>query len=489
MTKLAKRIRVFAVLVLCAAAAIASPAQTFNTLVIFNATNGEDPFDALVQGVDGNLYGTTVYGGISNYGIVFKMTPSGKLTTLYSFCAQGGCSDGTYPGTLTLGTDGNFYGETYAGGTNNAGTIFKITAHGKLTTLYTFCVRTNCTDGANPQSTLVQGTDGNFYGTAVLGGTKGEGTIFKVTPAGKLATLYNFCSKTNCSDGAQPNIGIIQATDGNFYGVTAFGGRSTQPCVNSLSGCGVVFKITPAGAFTTLYNFCSKTNCTDGSVPQGTLLQAADGSFYGTSDSGGANNLGAVFKVTAAGKFTTLHSFCTGTCADGGVPEAGLIQANDGNLYGTAIIGGPNGYGTVFKITLAGKVTTLHGFNNNDGFSPNGGLVQATDGTFYGGTQEGGDLNCFSPGGCGTIFSLNLGLGPFVETVPTAGKLGTKVMILGTNLTGATSVTFNGTAAKFTVVSKSEITTIVPIGVTTGKVKVVTPTGTLESNLAFRVTH
>jgi uncharacterized repeat protein (TIGR03803 family) len=463
--------------------AIASPAQNFKTLVIFNGTNGEDPFAPLVQGTDGNFYSTTVYGGDRNFGTVFKINPRGKLTTLYSFCAQTSCADGTYPDGLTQATDGNFYGATY-GGSQSQGTVFKITPEGTLTTLYTFCTKTNCTDGAQPQSVLFQGTDGDFYGTTNFGGRNGQGTIFKISPSGKLTTLYRFCAKTNCTDGAQPYTGLIQAGDGNFYGTTALGGGN-QSC---RGGCGAAYKITPKGKLTTLYSFCMQTNCSDGSTPQGRLVQGTDGNFYGTTDVGGANNFGTVFKITPAGKLTTLHSFCTTTCTDGGIPYAGLVQATDGNFYGTAAFGGQNGYGAVFKMTAAGKVTTLHGLDKTDGFSPGAELMQATDGSFYGSTQEGGDLNC-SSGGCGTVFRVDEGLGQFVETRPTSGKVGAKVIILGTNLTGATSVSFNGTAARFHVVSKSEIKATVPAGATAGKLQVKTSHGTLVSNVDFRVTH
>ena len=217
---------------------------------------------------------------------------------------------------------------------------------------------------------------------------------------------------------------------------------------------------------------------TDGAGPSGGLIQATDGNFYGTTYSGGANNgnctsgtCGTVFKITPEGTLTTLHTF---DYTDGANPEAGLVQATDGNLYGST-------NGTVFKITTTGTLTTLH-----SGVSPNA-LVQDTNGTFYGTTINGGkSIYHFCGGTCGTIFSLSVGLGPFVETEPASGSVGAAVNILGTNLTGATSVTFNGTAANFIVASSSEITTTVPAGATTGAVKVVTPSGTLSSNVSFQ---
>jgi uncharacterized repeat protein (TIGR03803 family) len=158
---------------------------------------------------------------------------------------------------------------------------------------------------------------------------------------------------------------------------------------------------------TTLYSFCTQAGCGDGSIPQGLLLQASDGNFYGTTDGGGAAMAGIAFKMNAAGKLRTLHSFCTGSCTDGGVIYAGLIQGKDGNFYGTAAIGGAKGYGTVFKMSATGKVVALHSFDNLDGFTPAAELLQASDGSLYGGTEEGGNLNCASPAGCGTLYRLS----------------------------------------------------------------------------------
>jgi len=477
--------------------ATAAPAQTFKSLVSFDGTNGVGPeYVSLVQGRDGNYYGTTVNGGAyygercsdAGCGTVFKITPGGTLTTVYSFCSLSGCPDGAEPSAgLVLGTDGNFYGTTYGGGVNSGcagcGTVFKITPAGKLTTLYSFCALSGCADGELPYAGLVQATNGNFYGTTFSGGTNdgcgngsGCGTIFKITPAGKLTTLHSFCSQTNCSDGAAPYAGLVQATNGNFYGTTRGYG----------SGPGTVFEITPAGKLTTLYAFCSQSGC--GTYPLAGLVQGTDGNFYGTTESGGAYDRGIVFKVTPTGKLTTLYSFCSETpyCTDGTYPLAGLVQGTDGNFYGTTSAGGANGYGTVFKITPKGKLTTLYSFCSQtgctDGQMPSGGVFQATDGTFYGTTYFGGSS------GVGTVFSLSMGLGPFVSFVRNSGKVGANVEILGQGFTGTTSVSFNGTAAQFKVVSATYLTATVPNGATTGTVTVTTPGGTLNSNVIFRVT-
>jgi uncharacterized repeat protein (TIGR03803 family) len=483
------------------AAAIASPAQSFKTLYNFCGGLGEDCSDGvyfatLVQGTDGNFYGTAYSGDASHVGgqgMVFSVTPGGALTPLYSFCSQTGCTDGSNPTYgLVLGNDGNFYGTTSNGGLSSGtcaqgfgagcGTIFKITPQGVLTTLHTF----DFTDGAYPYDALIQGTDGNFYGTTFGGGNAcssiyspyGCGTVFRMTPEGKLTTLHSF----DGTDGQGLYGGLVQATDGNFYGTTYSGG--TNATCNTY--CGTLFKITAKGVLTTLHTF----NGADGSNPFGPLLQAADGNFYGTTISGGAQsyNRGTVFRVTAKGAITTLHSFCSSAnCSDGYWPQAGLIQATDGNFYGTAEVGGFNGSGTVFQITPSGALIALHSFAHTEGQYPFAGVLQATSGKFYGSTSQGGKSDC-GGFGCGTIFGVSVGLVPFVKTEPTSGKVGTSVVILGSNLTGSTAVSFNGAAASFTVVSGNEITATVPIGATTGTVVVTTPKKTLKSNVAFRVT-
>jgi len=218
---------------------------TFTNLVTFDGSDGQFPENApLVQGPDGNLYGTTNKGGITSTscgasnscGTVFKITPNGTLTTLYKFCSQPNCSDGFSPfAGLTLATDGDLYGTTPGGGANGGGTAFRITPAGKRTTIYDFCSGRNCPDGGGPFAGLVQATDGNLYGTN-YGGIYGAGTVFKLTPAGKLTTLYSFCAQLNCPDGQYPTAPLIQGADGNLYGTTVGGGTG---------GNGTVFKINP----------------------------------------------------------------------------------------------------------------------------------------------------------------------------------------------------------------------------------------------------
>lgn len=463
-----------AAFLLCAATVIASPAQTFSTLFFFNGKDGSSPeWMTLIQGTDGNFYGTTTQGGVQNNGAVFKMTPEGQLTRVYSFCAQTNCVDGRAPFLgLVQATDGAFYGTTFSGGTSpscpgGCGTVFKITAGGKLTTLHSF----SSIDGARPRSALVQATNGILYGTASTGGAYNSGTVFQITTGGNLTTLYSFCAQTNCPDGLYPIAGLVQGTDGNFYGTT--GGSDNLG--------GTVFKITPAGTLTTLYTFCAilDSTCTTAAYPDAGVVQGTDGNFYGTTYYGGPNEFGTVFKITPKGTLTFLHTFVQ---TDGQYPIAGLVQGTDGNFYGTTEVGGLTFSGTVFKITPAGSLTTLHSLYCEsllcpDGANPYGGLLQSTNGVFYGTTAQ------FD----GSVFSISVGLGPFVTPRPASGKAGTIVKILGTELTGTTSVTFNGTAAAFTVISPTEIKTTVPAGATTGKLRVTTPAGTLKSNVAFQV--
>ncbi|MGA2369802.1 MAG: choice-of-anchor tandem repeat GloVer-containing protein, partial [Candidatus Korobacteraceae bacterium] len=259
-----------------------------------------------------------------------------------------------------------------------------------LTTIYDFCSQPNCADGGAPWGGLLEGTDGNFYGTTSDIGLAGDGTVYRLSSSGTLTVLHTF---TDGQDGARPVAGMIQASDGNFYGVTTVGGGA--------SGCGTVYRVTHSGTLTTLYKFAGSPS--DGCQPFGPLVQASDGNLYGTTYTGGSATYGMVFKVTTGGTETNLHNFCTQSgCPDGANPQAGLVQGSDGNLYGETLYGGPNGYGSVFKITTSGTLTTLFSFNAADGSEPTGGLVQGRDGNFYGTTSQGGAAG----GAAGTVFKM-----------------------------------------------------------------------------------
>jgi uncharacterized repeat protein (TIGR03803 family) len=407
---------------------MALPAQTLTTVHSFGRRGQGLRPNKLVQATDGNFYGTTYVGGVGacprGCGTVFKITPGGSLKTLYSFCTQGEfpetCPDGYYPVVgLLQAANGDIYGTTSQGGANGSagGTVFKITPAGKLTTLYGFCsqvIDAVCTDGLGPQG-LVQATGGDFFGTTQDGGAYNRGTAFKITPDGKLTRLYSFCSQghANCTDGAAPEAAVIQAADGDFYGTTNSGGAYGQ---------GTVFSITPSGKLTTLYSFCPQAIadvCPDGQYPETSLVQAANGDFYGTTFYGGANgNYGTVFQITPSGVLTTLYSFCSETdCTDGADPALWLVLGN-GEIYGTTGDYGANGQGgTIFKITPAGPPITLYSFCSQgvypactDGEGP-GSLIQAANGDFYGTTFSGGANQICTENkykyGCGTIFSLS----------------------------------------------------------------------------------
>ncbi len=463
-------------MVLLSALANPSSAQTFTELTGFDLANGGRPgYECLVQGTDGNLYGTTTEGGPNGSGTIFKITTSGAMTVLYGFNDG---PDGANPSaSLMLGADGNFYGTTEKAGSNNFGTIFKITPDGVLTTLHSFAGP----DGVPHNSGLIQAADGDLYGTTEYGGSEygggsaacpyGCGTFFKITTSGDFTTLRNFA----VSDGVGPYAGVIQGGDGNFYGTTLAGGANNA---------GTAFRITATGGVTTLYSFCALASpfCYDGNNPSGGLMLAIDGNFYGTTAEGGTGGYGTIYKLTPEGSLTTLHDLGFN---NGIYPFAGLVQGTDGNFYGTTEKGSEGG-GTLFKITYGGALTVLYSLGDEGGIYPHGGLTQATDGNFYGTTYGGviADSTAY-----GTVFKLYAGLGPFVRTVPVSGRAGSIIRILGTDLTGATGLTFNGTAAPFQIVSATEIIVTVPVGATTGKIQVATPGGTLYSNVEFRVTQ
>jgi uncharacterized repeat protein (TIGR03803 family) len=372
----------------------------FNSLFSFNDTDGSAPVAALFEAADGYLYGTTSSGsGRSSAGIVFRISTNGAFNSLHLF--TGGNDGGEPDASLIQVSDGSLYGTTAEGGTNGAGTVFRISSNGALTSLYSF---TGGNDGANPQAGLVQGSNGNLYGTTE-GGTGGSGTVFEISTNGALTSLY---SSFGVSDGANPEAGLVQGSDGYFYGTTYWSGTGAN-------GYGTVFRISTNGALTSLHSFSGN----DGAYPQAGLVQGSDGNFYGTTSGGGTygssvGGYGTVFKISTNGALTSLYSFTGGN--DGANPRGGLVQGSDGKLYGTTPSGGAymnqlgEGQGTVFQISTTGALTTLYSFGAippsdvypPDGASPLGGLVQGSDGYFYGTAQRGG-IN----GGDGTVFRIS----------------------------------------------------------------------------------
>ena len=455
---------------------------------------GYFPYGGLTLGSDGNFYGQDSDGGVvgncglSAGGQVYKLTPAGALTVLHNFT---GGTDGCNPMAAPIeGTNGIYYGTTP--NTNN-GTVYSVTSGGVFTTLHTFDV----TDGQGAYAPLVQGTDGNFYGDTVYGGSNGDGVIFKMTPAGTLTVLHNF---TGAPDGAQPYYGLTQATDGNFYGVAVGGGTFY----------GTVFKITPAGVFTVLHTF--QNGPSDGAGPSSSLTQGSDGKLYGVTSAGGTTGGGTIYSITTTGTYSLLYNFVDSS-ATGYNPSSPLRQSTNGKFYGDAYYGGETSTcncGVLYSFDMklgafvnlqssAGKEGAKIGILGQ-GFSASSVVkfagVQATSivrsgTTFITATVPAGALTgkVTVTTGTKTLTSAQtFNVTPAISAFdPPSGPVGTSVNITGTGLLQTTKVTFNGKSASFTVVSDTSVTATVPTGATTGKIGVTTKGGTATSTKSFTV--
>ena len=391
----------------------AGPDSQYHLQLRDNGTGGTNPwYVTLVQGTNGNLYGTTYNGGAFSQGTVFNVTTSGSQKVIRNLGAS--TTDAAYPtGGLTLGTDGNFYATSQQGGPHSMGTIFKITPTGTLTILHNFNA---FMDGAFPWGPPILASDGNFYGTTSGGAINGDGIVYKITSSGNFTEIYKF----DVTHGFSPIAPPTQGTDGFLYIPVAEGGTSY---------CGTILKMSTAGVINNTYNFPCGSG---GSFPIGPLVQASDGNFYGTTQNGGTNNEGVIYRVTPSLAVTVLHSFGA-LFGDGTYPSAGLLLATDGNYYGSTSDGGANGDGTLFNTSITGTYSSLYSFNNTvnltqtDPLSP---PVQATNGLLYGVTEFGGSANN------GTVYSLDMGLAPFVNMALFTAKEGNAVTILGTHLKG-----------------------------------------------------
>ncbi len=440
----------------------------------------------LAQGRDGNLYGTAPAGGLNFGGTAFKINATtGAYTKLHDFVPA---NEGSIPiGGLTLGNDGNFYGTTFSGGTNNRGTIFRVLPNKPinqaLELLHSFTAwsATNLKDGSSPYSSPVQGRDGNFYGTTYGGGKLNRGTVYKIAPNGTgFQVIYDFGQKVNNPDNpalplftVHPIASLILGKDGNFYGTT------TDDSINS-NGTGKIFRITPSGVLTVLHVFHN----IDGYLPRSPLMQGTDGNLYGTTGAGGKFGQGTVFKLNLTGnKLTTLHDFqVCAPCGAGEVnkPYAGLVQTGDGTLYGVAATGGLSGLGGLFKITTAGVYVPVFDFVNAapspSAAAPFSTPMLHTNGKIY------GMYNRF-PGG---IYRFDVGAPAFVKPIPDAATAGVEIGITG-DFVGITDVRFNGISVPFVKVSDTYITVIVPFGSATGTIVVLKGTIQVKTIKVFLV--
>lgn len=456
----------------------ATPAHAQYSLLysfgVSSATDAMDPEGPIAQGEDGSLYSTAIDGGATNWGAIWKITPAGKERVIYSFCPLPlTCAgdDGNSPIVgLTLRPDGHFFGTaSFSDGTNNPNILFDVSPTGSFTKLYTAPIGTAL-------NIPIWGPDGAFYGING-GGSDDCGGIYRLSVT--FTVIHNFDNPHGCGP-----IGLVLGTDGSFYG-------TTDP--DGTSNAGVFFRLTYRPGLAALYSELANISATLGAV-SGNLIEGSDGNFYGFTLAANNGPRGSIFKVTPGGVFTTLHTL-NGT-TDGAFIGA-LTLASDGNLYGTADLGGAEGgggFGTLFQVTPAGTYTVLYRFTGpNSGAAPIA-IVQHTNGLLYGITVDGGAFSgttyeCALShlNGCGVVFSWNGNLPAFVSTVQLMGAVGSEVEILGQGFTSSSIVSFNGVPATATVQSGTSLHATVPVGATTGSITVTTSTGTLTSNRQFVV--
>jgi len=407
-------------LALRAVTAMISQAQTVKTLHRFCTHTGctaQGPNGGIIQATDGFLYGTAIGGG-DGPSTAYKLTPGGNLTVLTDLSGPNG--------GLVQATDGYLYGTTQHGGANFLGSVFKMSPGGTVTTLYSFCSQSNCSDGEFPRGALVQATNGDLYGTTPITDPLACSRIMAQYSKSLRAAHSRLC--TPFASKVDALTAVIRwetlAVDGDIYGTTAYGGAT---------GNGTIFRITPDGTLNTVYNFCVQAGCPDGSSPFAGLMQGTDGKLYGTTSDAGTLGNGTAFGITPGGTLTTLYHFCSlPACADGNGPGA-LMQATDGNFYGVSASGGAYGQGTIFSMTTSGTLTTLYNFCSQgfpsgytDGSIPVGPLVQDTSGVLYGSTANGKNVQT------GTIFILSVGLGPFIKKLPASGTVGSSASVVST---------------------------------------------------------
>jgi uncharacterized repeat protein (TIGR03803 family) len=439
----------------------ATSGQTLTVLYNFGSNPGDPTYPReignIVEAKDGSIITTSQQGGATGHGTVFKITTDGKLTVLHSF---NGASEGAGPQSgVVIGPDGCYYGTCFGGGAKGTGILWKVAPDGTFSLLHTL----EPGNGSFPISGPVLGKDGSFYGATSYIDNFLLGAVYRMTPTGGYTALYKFNGKDAATIGYFAS-GLTTAKDGNFYGTTFRGG----------AGFGTVYKVTPAGQISAIHKF----DGTHGATAYN-LTQASDGNLYGACTTGGTANFGLVYKLTPAGEFTVLHTF---TGPDGAAPVAGLVEAKDGYLYGNTKAGGKGGRGVIFRIKPDGSdFVVVYNLNINmtEGRYCVQGGIQHSNGNLYNVVNEGGTK------GQGIVYCLDM---KTFSLSPSSGKAGTPVSLSGFNFTGATSVTIGGIAAAFKVDSDQKIMVTVPAGARTGVVKVVTPKVTLTSKTPFQIT-
>jgi uncharacterized repeat protein (TIGR03803 family) len=438
-----------------------SQAQTFTDILDFTGSSFADPgVVTLAQARNGNLYGTTSAQPITGLGTIFGITPTGTIVLEFGGFDY---TNGAFPaGGVTLATDGTLYGTTEFSSYNadSSGVIYTITTGGGA---YTALHQFEGGDGSFPIAPPIEGSDGNFYGTTngLLHGL--PSTIYQYVPQTQtLNSLHQFGKEIGLY------YALTQGVDGDLYGVANAGGPNKFGCI---------FRLSTSGVLRYSYNF---TGGAGGTSPSGPLVQLSDGNFYGTVADGGAGSAGFVFKMTPAGMVSTVYNF-TGVSGETSLPTTGLTLGSDGQLYGASALGGASGTGTLYRITPGGQYTLLYSFPSFAGTAAS--LVQHTNGKFYGVTANGGADNF------GMVYSLDVGSPEFITLVQSQGRPGQNAQILGQGLNGTTNVTFNGVAAAFVIHSDTYVAALIPNGATSGPVVVTTRTGTLKSVKNFRISN
>jgi uncharacterized repeat protein (TIGR03803 family) len=421
---------------------------------------------SLIEGIDGNFYGVAAGGGngMNAQGTVFKITPGGQISVIYSFAEKpdGSLPFGASPETVIQGTDGFLYGTTLVDGAFGFGTIFKLTTSGAITDLHDFCGTQSCADGAYP-SFLTQALDGDFYGSTGPSGAPAD-ILYRMTPTGTFKVLHTFDTKGHADGGG--TFGFTQAPDGNFYGATVAGSQNTP--FNS------VFQFIPgSGAYKILHGFDWPN------IAQSGLVLASNGELFGLQ----TNSI--LYEISTKGAYSEIGALSSTQYADGHI-----LQASDGNLWGDFVGGDCGDQGMVFAATTAGSVLQNLTFNcNTDGEQPER-MFQAADGKFYGVTSGSGvaTINSITNG---TIWSIDAGLPPptpnVVNFLPTKGAVGTKVLLQGAHFVGTTAITFDGVSATFSLLAPNYMSVTVPSGAKTGKIAVTNAGGTTTSTKPFKV--